>query len=72
MKCECGEKIKLLDVILPWRTNYVLRVIDDDGTLVEKIRICKKCHEKYDMIMTLVARVGLEEVVEMLKKLGDE
>lgn len=66
MKCECGNSISLLDIILPWRTSYVLNVVDDDFNTVEKVRVCKSCGKKWTLIEQLIFKEGTKSVEKIL------
>jgi len=70
MKCECGKKIPLLDIILPWRFNYAILVSDDDGNIIEKVRVCKECFEMYQTVTLLIGRMGKEKFYEYMDKLS--
>ena len=76
MKCECGKKISIWDIILPWRMNYAILVSDDDGKVIEKVRVCRECYEMYQMVTILIGRMGQKKFFEYMDKLekmkGDE
>jgi len=71
MNCECGKEISIWDIILPWRKNYKLLVVDDDGSITEKVRICEDCYHKYEELMKLVGEIGIDNVMEMLENLEE-
>ena len=69
MKCECGNKIKILDIILPWRQSYALLITDDDGVIVEKERVCKRCFEYYQLMVILIGKMGKDEFFKKMEEL---
>ena len=72
MKCECGKEISIWDVILPWRKSYIVCVVDDDGSTIEKIRICEGCYQGYEILMKAIGELGLEEVLKIMDEVEEE
>jgi hypothetical protein len=72
MKCECGKRIPLRNIILPWKRSYVLIVVDDNGQPSEKIRLCPECYNTYKILVKMVMEFGQEHVFEVLDKLKEE
>lgn len=67
MKCnECGNHISRWDAILPWRKAYKL-LVEDEGDIIEKVRICKECYEFYKQLMKMVEFLGTEKVIDILE-----
>lgn len=64
---ECGKSISIWNILLPWRTNYKLSIVNSEWKEEENVTVCYECFQFYKNCMKVVTKLGLDRLEALME-----